>query len=244
LDFVCFIPSGQLSNFFAHFISHVQTPKKNKMKSPPKRRKNPNSFQKPSLAIPRMMSTKIVPPRREVILGYPSTFINTAAAIVFNKRFNPNAAEAPEVGSATKPNGYATLATQYNQYRVLSYSYKFELANLEAFPVYVYAQNSNTDPGTSSQVSAIGRSNTQYRMLGSKTGQDRCVLKGGYTVQHIVGETASYATVYKALGNAVPADLTWLAFGTQTSTGANLSNGVAFIGQIFMRVVFFDPLPL
>lgn len=186
----------------------------------------------------------ICPPHQIVRLGYPSEFQLSTAGTVLAKRFYTNGALAPEVSVATKPNGFAQLATLYNQYRVLKYHYKFYVTNNETFPLYVYCVNSNSDPGTGATGTVIGRPNAQFRELSAKGGMDKAILTGGYTINHIVGQNTTIDDKYSALANALPADTTWLACGSQSSGGANLTNGSYWFGLITLVVKFYDRLPL
>lgn len=186
----------------------------------------------------------IAPPHMIVRLRYPSEFILSGSGQSFCKRFNTNGALSPEVGVGTKPNGFAQWATIYNQYRVLSYDYHFRCANKENFEVYVYDTNSNSDPGTTATGTVAGRPNSHDALLSAKGGMDRTEFKGRYTINHIVGQNTTIDDKYSALANALPADVTWLGLGAQASGGSNLTLGVTWFGVVFMRVKFYDILPL
>jgi hypothetical protein len=185
-----------------------------------------------------------MPNHKIVRLGYPSEFVLSTAGTVFNKRFNTNAALTPEVGAATKPNGFAQMATFYNQYRVLSFSFKWFVSNNETFPVYVYFVNSNTDPGTGATGTVIGRRHSGFKELSGKGGMDKATFTYSSTIDKIIGQNTRIDDKYSALANTIPADVTWLALGSQSSGGANLTNGTSWFGLLTMVVKFYDLLPI
>jgi len=221
---------------------------KNKNGSQPRNRRNRRMNSRQTVPVipysPRDLRTTLeCPDSITVQLGYPSEFILTGASAVVSKRFNTNSVFAPEVGVGTVPPGFNQWTAMYNQYRVIAYRYKFYCTNLETFPCYVYSLNSNSDPGTAMTGTVLGRPNNQFKQIsGAGGGKDQALLQGSYTISRIVGQSTEFDDKYSALANANPADVTWLAFGAQTSTAANLTNGISFFGLLTMQVRFYDRL--
>jgi len=186
---------------------------------------------------------KVTPPEIDIKLNYSFNKLLTAAgSAVVAVRFNPNAAYDvdPTLGSTSTP-GFAEWAAIYNFYRVVAFSYDAEFVNNEAFPVICWSFASNTDPTTAATSIITSNPLTKTGILSSKTGNDRHKVRGRHMISGIVGTDAvEYEDNYRALTNAVPADLVWLAFGLHSATGANLTLGAVLWGNITMFVRFYD----
>jgi len=185
----------------------------------------------------------VAPPESDVTLVFVATKQLAIAVAATSVRFTPNAAYDvdPVLGSTSTP-GFAEWAAIYNMYRVVGVRYHVSFATTEAtLPCVVYTHLSNTDMGTTANSTITGNALSKWCVLGVATGPSTVALSDYQTIATIVG-TNSVETEdnYRALTNAVPADLTWLGCGAQTLTGGNFTGGVQIFARIEMEVRFFD----
>lgn len=188
-----------------------------------------------------------MPEYSNVLLTYTVNFTLSTAAPNFARRFNPNNAYQPDpaVTAGTVP-GYADWAGLYGFYRVMGYSYFIQCSNNEAFAVTPFVLNMNADPGTASPASYAVNRNCFLGQMSAKGGVDhyRFRTRSPYTISYIVGEASpKIDDTYRAGIAAAPADLTWLAVGVSSVTGANLALGAAFTLELSLYVKFYDPFP-
>jgi len=157
----------------------------------------------------------------------------------------------PTGSSGTTP-GFADWASIYDFYRVLSYSYTIDFSNMEPMsPVSVFVLNVNDNPGLTPDISdAANPLCHKVGILSVQSGVDRIKghspgkrSSGGGGVIHVsmVTGTTAVATAdsYRAPVNASPADLTWTSICAQSTIGATLSQGVAYVLEVYQWVEFF-----
>lgn len=188
----------------------------------------------------------LMPDEVDVPLVYVATrymsMATTAGAIV---RWQPNAAYDvdPLLGS-TSTSGFAEWAAFYTYYRVTAYQVVYEVANAEAFDIYVFFLNTNTDPGTN--ITNIAQFSTHpycRRTICAAISGGRTIVKDRQrlTVAKILGSQAvQQADSLRSLTNGVPADLIWTGVGCE-ATGSNLftTAGVNVLVSIKMFVKFY-----
>jgi len=186
---------------------------------------------------------KIIPHEYDTKLEftYASTLNNTVGAAV-SRRFTPNAAYDvdPTLGSTSTP-GFSELATLFNYYRVVGYSYSIEMVNKETFPVLFVVTNTNLDPGTSGLGSYMGNALTQSTLVsGSAGGPCRYEFAGTLSVVEVVGSKAvELDDNYASLTSSLPTNKIWSAIGVD-GLGSTLTNGCGFLVRYVMHVRFFE----
>jgi hypothetical protein len=204
------------------------------------RKMTPKSTQVPGTVTLRspLVAPSTIVPLRIVVEGQ---LVGSNAVAI---RYNPNDAYTPIVGgsSGTVPS-YSTWAALYGFYRVLSYSYSVEMINTEAFPISVYILNQNNDPGTAPNISKSANPLSQRKNLSAQGGMDRVKFRKRVTIPQILGSDSSMVdSDYRALNNASPADVVWLAIGLWTMTNASTTLGVRYQLTLTMRTQWFDRL--
>jgi hypothetical protein len=194
--------------------------------------------------IPPQMKTfsrNIVPPFMRLKLA--QKFLFTLATTQSMSRWNPNAAYQPQTGGATGTMpGFSEWAQLYGFYRVYAYSYKLEMSNMEAFPVAVYALNTNNDPGTTVPVTTSVNPLSKSVFLSAKGGnREIATLTGHHSVAAVLGSKAvQQADSYRATVTAIPADVMWLGVGSQSGTGTAYVTGVVCELTLTLDVEFYD----
>jgi hypothetical protein len=186
----------------------------------------------------------IVPSQLRTTLRQLFIFQLSGASPTLCRRYNPNSVYQPEVSGATGTvPGFSELAALYGFYRVLGYKYKAQFVNMQAFPVTIFALNSNNDPTTGATVASVANALGHFKILSAATGMDKATLAKKMQISNVVGTTAiATADSYRSLINANPADITWLGLGAQSNTGANLTIGVTVTLELEMYVELYDRL--
>jgi len=193
----------------------------------------------------RSWQETIVGPEEDKKFAMTFLFTLNGATTTIVRRYNPNVPYQPEVSGATNTvPGYSEYAALFGFYRVIKYRYKATMSNLEAFPVAVYALNSNNDPTTTAALVVSNNALCQNGFLAAKGGgKDTLIFTKEVEVAHLLGSGAvEDADSYRSLINAAPADITWLGFGAQSGTGANITLGVVVMLELTMYVRLYDRL--
>jgi len=166
------------------------------------------------------------------------------AGVSVAELWNPNALFQPLASGPTGlVPGYLAWSRLYGFYRVLSYEYVVNFVNTEAFPVAVYVLNTNNTPGTVPPLSLAANPFSQRKVLSAKGGMDRCIFRKRVTMCDLLGsEAPNTSDSYRALNNASPADLVWLAFCAQSMVGTPLSTGVLYQVTLTMYTHWHDLL--
>jgi hypothetical protein len=208
-----------------------------------KQPKSENDIAPPQLMRRGGYKTLIQPPERDVMLCFPFAFTLGSSATI-SRRFTVNGAYDvdPTVGSTSTP-GFAEYAAFYNFYRVVRCSYRVSISNTDALPVVAYVYFSNSDPGTGLPYTVIGNPLCKWKLLSAGGGgYDTVTLGDTQTIATILGSNeVEVGEQYRALTNAVPADLAWMTVGVHTPSGTALTAGaVNVVVSIRMLTRFFD----
>lgn len=183
-------------------------------------------------------SEAIVPPRKMVRLVHNALGTLTSGAANLAKRWYSNSVFQPEVGTTGSASQFATWATFYSQYRVIEFSYKAELINIETIPVAVGIYNGSQDPTTTANIDVTRQPLGKCSLVSGLAGMNKKTFRGKYSLTQIYGE-ANIGEDYAALITASPSDLAYFAVVCQTSTGAALGTGVSYIIDFSYWVEFF-----
>jgi len=195
----------------------------------------------------RITGMRIMPNELDTRLVFPWIgTITTVASQWSTKRFTPNGVwdVDPNVGSTATP-GLSELAAFYTYYRVVSYTYRVRLQNLEVFPVHFYVVNQNTDPGTVGNTYLALSSNAfgKKGLLPSTSTARGGLCRGHIRVSNLVGTPAvEYEDNFRGLSaSANPVDLIWFAIGVDSGpTNLLTANGVVAQVEIEMMIRFYD----
>jgi len=186
----------------------------------------------------------VAPDEMDVSLKYPigGTLLN-AAGTLKAQRWTPNAAYDvdPVLGSTSTP-GFAEWATLYTYYRVVSYSVSIVIVNLETFPISVFSINSNIDPGTTggSWRDYQAEPYCKYGVVAGSSGINKIRFFHKISCSKLLGSASvQQADSMRSLVTGVPADLLYYGIGLFAVTGANMTNGVYYQGNIQMNIKFY-----
>jgi len=183
----------------------------------------------------------IGPPETDVTLVYTETSTISAAATFQSKVWNVNAPFQPDPSTGGSVPGFNEWAGLYKFCRTIKVWCKADLCNLQAFPCVGYMYLGNASPGTGMPFSIVGNALTCYAQMSAVGGLDRCTLSLTATICDIVGSNAPETDDnYRSLVTAVPADLSWLAIGVQSNTGANIALGCSNTLVVRMLTRFYD----
>jgi hypothetical protein len=154
----------------------------------------------------------------------------------------------PQVGG-TSFIGISEWALFYGQYRVLSYHWKVEISNREAFPMFVDFYNLNLDPSGS-----VGSVGVLYSMnpfgktvplgaLGS--GESSATVSGFVPLAKIFGsEMVETSPLFAGfLLGANPSSTIWFGFNTRSAV-VQTAAGAFFTVSLRARVRLFDRAPV
>jgi hypothetical protein len=172
---------------------------------------------------------------------YQATNAFASGPLVY-KTFSPNGAYDvdPAVGS-TETLGFDEYAAFYSYYRVVSYSYKLQVAanSGTADAITVYALNTNTQITGSPNLSLFATTAyCQTKMMGPYGNHAVIVLTGRHQVAQILGsKVPETEDNYRALTTANPADLVWLTIGFESPTATNCA--CSWILDITMTTRFY-----
>jgi hypothetical protein len=184
----------------------------------------------------KTFTQQIVPPEADVQLQTIDIGTLSGAFSVRTARYNPNAL------TNTVP-GFSEWGSFYGFYRVIAYDYEVTVTNNEAFPIVAYILNTNNDPGLSATAFTSCNSLSDTYTIAAKGGMDRHVFTGRKMISDVVGTDAvEYADSYRALISGAPADITWLAVGAQSGSGANITLGLNYTTKLTYYVRFYDRL--
>jgi len=139
----------------------------------------------------------------------------------------------PLFGTTNTPK-LAAWSAFYNTYRVVAFKYNLSFSSEESFAVDVFTLVNDTDPGTSMTLTDANNAGGKWAQLGLSPNTK--TLSAYHTVSDIVGSKAVEFDDKYAAGTtgSNPGQLVWLGIGAQSSTGANLTNGVSVAGMITM----------
>jgi len=185
----------------------------------------------------------LAPARKLQRLKFPTTKVLSTGTNVSSVRFTANGAYDvdPTLGSTSTP-GFAEWAAFYGFYRVKGVGIEVGFVTqetLKACQAYIYF--SNTDPGTSANFSVTANPLSKVGVMGVSAGKSTCKLRQYKKVSQILGSNTTFTDDnYRALTNAVPADLVWIACGAQTLDGTNFTGSVVMQILITMDVEFYD----
>lgn len=190
--------------------------------------------------------SKLLPSETFVTLTWPSAgVITSAGAQLATKGWKTNDCYDvdPIFGSTDTP-GFALLSDWYAFYRVVSYTSIIEVCNTQNFPVSIYFINTNQDYRSSASSFELFAANPYGRIAllpAQGTAGSYKKFRFRHTISQIVGSSAPETDDnYRALVNASPADLTWLAVGINTHSATNLlSTGCSFQMKHTMNVRFY-----
>lgn len=187
---------------------------------------------------------RVGPPEMDIKLQWVNVGVFSAAQPAGTVRYNPNCPYQPLVGGSTGiVPGWDDWIRLYGFYRVVAYDYEIEVTNNEAYAINSYVINSNNDPTNTANSLSSCNALCSHAMIAAKGGLDKHVFKGHCRISEVVGTPAiEYADSYRALINAAPADVTWLAIGGQSAPGSNLTLGFSYTVYITFYIRFYDRL--
>lgn len=182
-----------------------------------------------------------------VTFKYVANFTVSGAGPAVTKRFVSNSVWRPEATSGTSAVPFLEYQALFAFFRVIKYRYRVTFVNNENFPIDVFVINTNEDPSVSADIKNTAQDLTQNAILSPKGGLDKKTFTKTFTVQRVVGlgrqvrSDDDYRGLMTAGSEANPADVTWLGFGANSGTGANITNGATcfvqldYITQIYGR---------
>lgn len=158
------------------------------------------------------------------------------------KSFTPNGAYDvdPALGS-TETLGFDEYAALYSYYRVISYSYKLQVASNSTTgdSITVYALNTNTAFSGSPNLSLFATTtNCQTKMLAPYGNHSVIMMSGRHLISQILGSKAAETEDnFRAQTTENPADLIWLTIGFES--GASTNCACSWILDITMNTRFY-----
>jgi len=147
----------------------------------------------------------------------------------------------PAVAS-TNSVGFSEIIAFYKSFRVLSYKYTIDIANLDINPVIVYILNLNFDPTTSiTNHYAYARNPNCYTFMVPGVGGNATKRTSkAYTVERVYGKPITDEFQFLGTDSTSPSNLTWLAMSVQSANGAPIVNGVSANITLTQQTLFFE----
>ncbi len=135
--------------------------------------------------------------------------------------------------------GFAEYAAMYYYYRVLKVHYDIQLSNQEVFPILVAVAPTSVD-FTDAVGDLAELPYAKKTLLSAKGGQDRCRLKGSFSMTQVVGEqTPLFSDNYSAQVTANPAYAVFVCVGLNADGANTLTNGVFASIRLQYDVTFY-----
>jgi hypothetical protein len=222
--------------------------KKNQRKGPSKKRRAPAAgFRNQTKHSISRSVPYIAPDEMDVTLRFREQNTLTSSTGLSFRRFTPNAAfdVQPAVGS-TETYGFDEYAALYSYYRVISYTYRIQVINVnQSTPIYVYVLNTNTDPSVSGSRFDLYATNPYCttKLVNVQWAQgSKASFSGRMTVAKLLGsKTVETDSDYRALTTANPSDLVWLTVACETSAaaGGDSNVNVPYTVDVMMNVRFY-----
>jgi len=187
----------------------------------------------------------------------PSTYVTNLKYIVQDTVTNVGGVRAsisfrteaydvdPALGSTAMP-GFAELGALYARYRALRMTYKFSVANQEAFSITTIHGFSNSSIASGSlSIGYAGNPLFNSGMLGPLTGQGRATYRQSASVVAVAGsQQPLFDDLYTgstASATLATAGTTWCYFGVITPVVMTAA-GVLVTVEITLQVQFYRPL--
>jgi len=143
---------------------------------------------------------------------------------------------------STNSVGFSEIIAFYKSFRVLSYKYTIDVANLDVNPVIVYILNLNFDPTTTiTNHYAYARNPNCYTfMIPGVGGTSTKRTTKSYSVQRVYGKPVTDEFQFLGTDSSSPANLTWLSISVQSTNGAAIVNGVSINLTLTQQTLFFE----
>jgi len=187
----------------------------------------------------------------QMVYNYPVTISNVGVSYT-NNRFCPNSIYDvdPLVGSVAVA-GLTEMAAIYSGARVISYKYKIEISNNEAFPVNAFCiafMSPGTDPGanTIKSVDYPMNEGAKSRLLSAKGGQDRCVFSGTvnlnrYMSNQVLGDDSFASSTSAAVAAGYRC---YFVIGALAGSTVFTAAGVTVKPEFTLNTMFFNKVEL
>lgn len=186
--------------------------------------------------------TRIAPDELDVRLMYRRVdALSNGAGGTASKGFHTNGAYDVDPSlSSTETYGFDEYAALYTYYRVIGYSYEVTIVNQSTDPVMGYVLNTNYDPTVAGSSFYLYSTNPHCKSkLISPESPNVHTFRGKHSIAQITGTPAvETADTFRALVNAIPADLTWLTVAVEAVGGATVTTTVDF--KLIMHVRFYS----
>lgn len=186
----------------------------------------------------------IMPQEWVTTLRYTAIQSFTWNAVYFNHIYFSTAAYDvdPALGNTAMP-GLAEMAAFYARMRPLRISYKFDVCNNEAFPVFT-ASGFTSEVLANPDVDVAGNPLWKKGVLAAKGGQDRLRMRDSATIVRIAGtKQALYDDLYTSstITNTLQPSGTNYAYLVCESDALGTGEGVTVSVQISLTMQFYRP---
>jgi len=188
----------------------------------------------------------MMPPTLRVTFKYEVSVVISGATTAITKRFLSNSIYRPEASSGTAASPFDIYQGLFAYWRTVRCIFEPYMNNKEDFPVKWAITNSTEDPSASAHVSDTMGPRTIEGVLSSKgdKGWDKRIIE--VDLQAVVGNNKEiyidddFRGVMSAGSETDVADKTWIGVSFESTTGANLTNGVVLTGWLYYDTILYS----